>query len=181
MSRENKVTLQGIILRGKSGPAKKIITDNKTGKEIPIMWFTVKYNDCTWRDENTGKTQYNEKYIKCFLPRNQYGESQFRNISGGRHIATTGTLKADIYQRKDRDGNTEYLPAMIMNNASVDFLDSPLNKQAQTMIEVIDKAGLIDENGHFKCDTEEFKNTINKHSNGLKGITIKDICQQPTF
>lgn len=173
MTRMNEVTIRGIVGNGKCAPCKKFITDSKTSKKVPIMWFTMLYNDNMWKDDE-GKNQYNRKYLKVFLPRNSYGEGLYRNIACGRQTEVTGVVKADVYSRTKEDGSSEHLPSLVMSDASIQFLDLPLEKQVRNILDIVQEYDLIDDKGNFKCNAKEFVDTVCEYAGQLKGKVIEE-------
>lgn len=169
----NEVTIEGIIGNGKCAPIRKLMPD-QTGTIRPVMWFTLLYNDNAWKNTETGKTERNRKFLKVFLPRNNYGETIFNNLACGRHISVTGTVKADIFVTTKEDGSKEHLPSLTMSDTNVQFLDLPLEKQLRNLLEIADERGLIAEDGSFLCNAKELVDSISEYAGQLKGKTIEN-------
>lgn len=168
----NMVTIEGIVGAGQCAPVKKMLKD-QNGNLRPVMWFTLLYNDNSWKDEQN-KTQYNRKFLKVFLPRNEYGEKQLSNIHVGRLLSVTGTVKADVYTRTKEDGTKEYLPSLTMSDSQVQFLDLPLDKQIRNLMEIANEQGCIDKDDCFNVTATELVESICKHVGTLKAKVIEE-------
>jgi hypothetical protein len=165
ISNYNRVTLRGVVGYHNYRPVKVIRTDKN-----PVIYFTLMYHDKMWINEK-GENQYNKKYVKVFLPPNTYGEKIFRNLYSGRHIEVTGTISYHYNNFTNKEGRPQTFTELQMSNVTIEFIDQPVDRQINKIIEILEGKDLIS-NNKIECSVDEMKKAVKEYIKELSGYIV---------